>query len=1375
MLATAATLLLAASPLASAHTYPYVPTQLLLPGPECAAATEPCDGEGLVYVFHQTDAGVVQFRSLNYSSGVTQNPTFESPTDGELPFLKDESNTTAFGAARTPNGTLLVYSGDCDTGSSHVWGYNSGGSGWTQRGLNRKGSGNRAPNFLGGTIAFSLNLAPEMDQPTIYTYGGMCGSPTNNATSWQGDANYTKTMLSITPDSNDADTDFVASLASTEGPSTPIAGFTLTELTPSMTNKSGVVTQQASWVLLGGHTETAFINMSTAAVWNLPAQTWSYVDIQGPSSSVKTELAKSNRHRRATIDNVYSRSGHTATLSEDGMSIIILGGWVGDVSTPAEPQLAILQMSEAYSGWQWSIPQKQPSVNVYGHGATVLPGNVMMVYGGWEISSSSSSKAKRDTTTTTPRFFNLTSMTWTTSYKNPVVSSATSEDSNAPKQDGQPNSKRLGLGLGLGFGVAVLIALGIAALCWWRRHKRRRQDRDQAVRALSQDASHFLPDHDEMIERGDEHWDGAAWTGSGQDPYQAGERSLGYETLRTTRGGAFGGPLPGLHVPRKPVVPRQSARGYAPTATRPTSFVAPNQIHPIYEDDEEESFHQQQARFKEEILTPTSDAPSDPFQTPTATNPPAIFFASGGRGSATPSPEGPRQDPEVQDWVSDVDAADAMLARMNSRGPQGRGSPTRRNSSRATACRDDESRSGSNLSESARSAADSLRGTSKRGTLPGPLLLAGGGEHPKPGSSSSRSSYNTARSSFGALRAEGPSLLLGNDNGAYFEDEPPQPSSPSKSKPRRGWLGSLRRVFSNSSSPASSQEDMSQVRRSFDQEPYAGDYEPGLVGLHGELLRRKQGRQGWEQGEMAAAGGSGGGMRSASGVDRSPESDWDIERAVEQRLVQVAFTVPRSRLRVVNGDADGSDRDEEVLPVQPQSAVIVDPDRETDAGSSIGGEKAAEQDRELRVKDDEKMDEKPSSDHDDLFMDQKAAADSDDVFMDQKPASEDVFADQKPDKGIEEKLIKDDDNDEFFDSEEDLYRADEKLYEEGKALYPEDEKLYSEDEKLFSEDEKLYEAEKQLHGTTTNDTLFGEDEKVGGGEVLYDADKYESSSDELYEPDKAYDDDDDDEDDEKAYEAGDKLLEDESTLRDEQTDDERRMSRFEEKQPARLSEQQPWEPQQAGSRRVSQQMVQIPQAVPLIPQAVPLVPQQAPPQIPQLEPQAPLQIPQQLQPPQPVAQQPPHHLHPIHPLFHHHQQQQQQQQRIASPPLSASPSPPPLGSAPHSRSHSRNQSRHGHMLQQHHSRRLSTADTSNLSFAQHLELPYLERHLSHETDDSMGGGGGREGRRSSHGVVMEAQAMSLSREKPRTRVLAMVDSWETLSREGSPSPTRERG
>jgi hypothetical protein len=45
------------------------------------------------------------------------------------------------------------------------------------------------------------------------------------------------------------------------------------------------------------------------------------------------------------------------------------------------------------------------------------------------------------------------------------------------------------------------------------------------------------------------------------------------------------------------------------------------------------------------------------------------------------------------------------------------------------------------------------------------------------------------------------------------------------------------------------------------------------------------------------------GQRPSTPAD---EGDWDVEAAVERRVVQVMFTVPKSKLRVVNADPDGS-------------------------------------------------------------------------------------------------------------------------------------------------------------------------------------------------------------------------------------------------------------------------------------------------------------------------------------------------------------------------------------------------------------------------------------------------------------------------------------
>ncbi|KAF5018476.1 hypothetical protein F66182_9530 [Fusarium sp. NRRL 66182] len=1033
---------LLASP-AAAHSFPYVPTEILMPDPTCVDQSVPCTASDLAYIFRQTASGGIEFRSLNFSASVNADQvSLERPAGRvTLPFLDNKPRSTTFGAARTANGSVLVYSGDCSTGSGDVWSFNyEDGGEWYRRGLSDNSQRRRAPYFLGGTVAFSSSLAPEMDQPTLYTYGGMCARPESgdDAANWQSDANYTKTMLRLAPTNGDAHTPYSMSVASSGGPRTPIAGFTLTGLTPSMTNKSGVVTQQMSYVLLGGHTKSAFINMSTVAVWNLPAESWSYVNIQAPDDGLPTsDLAvkdtgsiASRRSTANTADNVYSRSGHTATLSEDGSSIVVLGGWVGDVDTPAEPQLAILEMSEAYSGWQWKIPSEQPDfAGLYGHGAAVLPGNMLMVYGGWETSSSSSRrKAKRQALSGNLRLYNITSGSWGSSYTNPLAdSSSDSENDKAPTDDDSgSNSKRLGLGLGLGFGIAALIGLIIAALCWYKRRERHRSNRDEAVRALSQDPNYYNNVYPDMMEESDP-WglDSAPWYG-GNDPYAA--RSLGYESMRGARGG-----LPGLQNPNKSL-PRPSRGGYVPTGPRPGSFPGP--IHPIYEDDEEDNYHHQ-GLYDPPVHTPTSEVHSDPFQTPvTGTgqnnipHPVCLTPGGGNRALATPSPESPRHDPEVQDWVTEVDAAEGLLARMNSRRSQhqgaqnldnaeglpgrvnsrrsqnqgvqghgqGRASPTRHNSTRSAALRDDESRSGSNLSESARSAAESIKAKARQLNPLAPAFLATGAEHPKPGSSSS-SSYNTARSSFGALQAEGPSLLMG-DRGPRHEDE--EPGSPSKSKPRRGygWLGSLKRVFSGASTPTSSHEDMSGVRRSFDQEPVSGDYEPGLVGLRGELLRRKQGRRDWEGVERGAM------MSGGAGPEPGAESDWDIEKAVEQRLVQVMFTVPRERLRVVNGNEEGSDREDEV-PMKPQAAELVDPDNEShpSRGGSLR-EKQAEHRyehpglrrvEELQKEDDDVTDEKHGlfDDREQELLDERQRLVDEGQQLDEKRAAEHGLAEEQ--------------------------------------------------------------------------------------------------------------------------------------------------------------------------------------------------------------------------------------------------------------------------------------------------------------------------------------------------------------------------------------------
>lgn len=530
-------------------------------------------------------------------------------------------------------------------------------------------------------------------------------------------------------------------------------------------------------------------------------------------------------------------------------------------------------------------------------------------------------------------------MSWVDSYTNPTAGRSNGDNPlNAPgkgSESSKPKHLGLGLGLGVGLGLAALFGVLLALFFWRRKQRKMKKSRDDAIRAITQDASQFIHNTDEMMEHdGSLPWGHNGWYTSGQGQPRSTGRSLGYESIvgGGNRGGSQYGGYPPVtpNIARKPVS-RQMRGGYVLTPSQlNTALVSPpGQIHPILEDDEEEDLHRVNLN---DITTPTSEVHTDPFLTPTASTvgmpTTALQPAPPIRSLITPSPEGTRRhDPDVQDWVSDVDAPDGLVARYNAR--QGRFSPTHRSSLLSTSVHDDDERTVSNISESNRSAVDSLKRTSSgrwsnlaAGLFGGPATV-GSYEPQKPGSSSS-SSYNTAKSGFGALQAEAPGLLMGREEPCSpFEDDefPPMPGSPSKSKPRRSWLGSLRRVFSNSdeNSPAESMREESPRRPSMDQA--SADYESHLSGLSGELLRRKQGRQDWGDAE---------GRPSISG-----ENDWDVERAVERRLVQVMFTVPKERLRVVNADDEDGDMDDEKQPLhQPQSAVLVDPDTSTTQGST---------------------------------------------------------------------------------------------------------------------------------------------------------------------------------------------------------------------------------------------------------------------------------------------------------------------------------------------------------------------------------------------------------------------------------------------------------
>lgn len=954
---------------------PYVPTTVLTTRPLSGQSTS---NSSIAYIFSPNDSGdSVDLLSLDISSTVTSSSASSSASTltAGLPFLSPSSNTTTFTPTLASDGSIIVFAGDCssDTESS-VWIYNTTSSGqasWKHHQVTSS-DGTAGPQFLGGIIAFSEIISPAVSAPQIYSYGGQCPNSSVNGTTWVDTADYSNSMtqLSLSADAYEASTLSLRTQPIAE------AGFSLTQLLPSTSNISGTVTQNINSVVLGGHTEGAFVNMSTAAVWALPEASWSFISISDPSSTSSSETNELAKDDQKAVQ-VQSRSGHTAILNDDGSQLVILGGWVGSTSQAAEPQLAILEMNgNEFGDWKWSVPDEQPLSNgngIFGHGAALLPGNVMMVAGGQAISSNS--KFRRDDISVAggqlQMFLNLTSLTWTDSYTNPSYTSS------APQRSGKSSSTsttKLGLGLGLGLGIPLLLViLALVLFCIRRSRSQRHRTRDDHMRDMNSGAAFITSE--EMLENEHEReysWGprGAAqWYGyytGGHDPYLRGEK---YENLRGQQGDQDADlsdtePSAGyLGSTKRKSVPRIAKGLYQPTGVDDSR--AMGVISPILEDEEDEmSMHGAISPDKE--MEGNED---DPFVTPMEALPRGSYPGPGERSTIlfvapSPSPDPPSpttepntptlaqpQHPEVQDWVSDV-ASDALLTQRlqpnyTTIRNAGRGSPTRRQSVRFSEGEmSPGARTESNISESNRSAFSFMPGRSESLrvaalTVGNPADNRGGTSHSdKSSSSNTNSSYMTAKS-IPTLQQEGPTLLLGRPRAISaienvaddWDMSPLSPGgSPSKSKPpRRSWFGSLRRVFSGGHSSGSSNGTSS--LRTDTESPTHGessDYDRfglGSLGLGGVeaglLLKRKQGRSAWDgdgaPGPSSSGGGGGHGHGAGEGWD---EDDWDIEKAVEQRLVQVMFSVPKERLRIVNGEPD-------IISIE-ESVVFVDPEAEED-------------------------------------------------------------------------------------------------------------------------------------------------------------------------------------------------------------------------------------------------------------------------------------------------------------------------------------------------------------------------------------------------------------------------------------------------------------
>ncbi|CAG8957344.1 hypothetical protein HYFRA_00010770 [Hymenoscyphus fraxineus] len=964
---------------------PYHPTSILL-------SQTPSNDNGIAYAFvpKSTSDSTQQLVSFNISSHIwTANLSLSAVTPN-LPFTSDE--TAAFIPSISSASEISVYTGSCaGPNDPQLWRFTPstdneiGNGSWAREDTKVPSGGTliAGPGFLSSGFTFSSLVNAKASQSKIYNFGGMC--PTSDATvsTRQSAANYSNAMLRLAPATPSSASVFSLELLTSRGPPIAEAGFTITGLAPTFLNNSGTLTQQRSYVLFGGHTKTAFLNTSTVALWNLPEESWSFVAVKSPDSA-NTELAI-----RSTAKQVDSRSGHTAVLTEDGSQIIVLGGWVGNTGQAADPQLVVLNIGSGFGGkgdWQWTVPAVQPTFpGIFGHGAVMLPGNVMMVLGGYNITTSTTSK--RDVTTSGAMFFNATSLQWVSSYTNPAYVAAQAAKEAESSGSGNSKVKTVGLGAGLGLGfAAIILAIGVY-FCYSRKLKKKREgDRERDLGTLAAQSNNGYQDpNNDMVERETDFplsnggWN--AYNDRQQALYDSTSALAGYENLHGGHNMGDNGRVASTpkQITRKPLHSRNTRGAYQLTPNydintggshgRTNSLGTAGPIHPIYEADEDDHArgHAHDPTIGLAIGTRDGIATgetrySDPFKDG-PTQGPSIIRRSTNRSVSASELESPAQEREreIQEWVSDWAAADALLnAQTQTHSGAGRISPTRRaqlvagSHSVSSVSGEEDGRTASNLSErsgvSSMSRSGSSSGQSRNNSLRGfitttinpfastPTVENLTAQHNAPHSAGSGSSFSTAKTSFPTLQAEGETLLPRPDNNHDRDDSSPtnEPGSPSKRKlsvrlkrGQTGWLGSLRRAIGVETTPEDVPLEPTREPSPTQPEPTSNsDAVPRrAVSASATLWRRKQGKSDWEDSsdEMHMRGG---GMSTRSNTftnDTSRDAlisntsgnrnsaydddeDWDIEKAVENRVVQVMFTVPKEKLRVVNGAVeDGSE------------------------------------------------------------------------------------------------------------------------------------------------------------------------------------------------------------------------------------------------------------------------------------------------------------------------------------------------------------------------------------------------------------------------------------------------------------------------------------
>ncbi len=1012
---------------------PYNPTRII-----------PTKNGSVAYAFSpQPSSSQFSLYSLDVSDRLNSTSA-KHQLSQTLPFLS-ESASKPFIAIHDDEG-ITVLAGDCKDNTKDIglWRYATNTSGedgtWSQLPLSTSDDSLR-PKYL--SAGFSFSPSDSTKDVSLYVFGGMCpdvASP--DATDWTSNATYSNTMLTLAPNSGSlATSPYHLSLTGARAPPIAEAGLTITPLNPTFSNTSDTnVSQQQNFVLLGGHTQTAFINMSQLAIFALPQESWAFVGVSRTSSAGAGKL----KVRDSTT--IEPRSGHTAVLTEDGSRIIVLGGWVGDVSAPALPQLIILEVGQGYGGqgdWMWTVPSTtsdpfSSGAGIYGHGATLLPGGVMMVLGGYTIDSSGSSR-KRDLSEGL-WFLNTSTMAWSNEYTNPYPPGSTLAAVSADaSSSGLRPAEKAGLGAGLGLGLAAAAGVAIVWLLYSRKLHRKRVIREKELReqALGSRFQSPSPTHGEdqkspgfrsasWGEMQERHIESSGnpfpWApvvapgGDGRLQMPPNTTDSNYSRYAERTGVLMEVPSPTRGLRRS--LSNRAPAGFGPFTQHPPTGV-PGPVFRIDEEDETSQVGSARRTKKYQIEGDGNSVKSDPFKDPPVTTENAAS----------------QRKKEVEGWVEDwQSAAESMsvsrstsqaYSRTHSNLSQlrppttggdhsGRGSPEKSD------------RTGSNLSESSafttasfqRSMSSTIsRNVSQRSVSAGYALFAGaaaamgkfgtprqgqneaqnvGGLSRAPSNrsvslntdSAGRPNANEGADRYAFARenpwghvvaGENQALLSARDkrqDDRYYKTLVENPvrakygragSLPTPTRRAMNLLGSMRRVFTGTGNVdvqdrVNTLEDTRGHSNSTKQPEMTEAAPSRTLSSGAPFWRGKRGAKDWDD-NMPGQSEAGSSIRRkpVPGVvvndidgDLGDDEDWDVETAVQKRVVQVMFTVPKEKLRVVNADAlsllssnrseADHEEDKEQDQIKRMSSVREGDDEDNDPDDSTRKGKGKEQD-----------------------------------------------------------------------------------------------------------------------------------------------------------------------------------------------------------------------------------------------------------------------------------------------------------------------------------------------------------------------------------------------------------------------------------------------